>query len=102
MRKNLFCQRVRIFEIHCQTAMEAKSVDIFKAEMNRFLISQGVKSCGDKAGGWGWEGKIDRSATEWWCRLFGPKTVVVTIFFIARRGTEAEGCGLLQWTSKIL
>ena len=36
-----------------QKAVEAKSVDIFKAEIDRFLISTGVRGYGEKAGEWG-------------------------------------------------
>ena len=36
-----------------QKAVEAKSMDIVKTEVDRFLISTGVRGYGEKAGEWG-------------------------------------------------
>lgn len=33
--------------------VEAKTMGIFKAEIDRFLVSTGVKGYGEKAGEWG-------------------------------------------------
>lgn len=37
--------------------MEAKGIDIFTAEIDRFLIRAGVRGYVEKAGEWGREGK---------------------------------------------
>ena len=39
-----------------QLAVEARSLGIFRAEVDRFLIGQGVKGYGEKTGDWGCEG----------------------------------------------
>ena len=36
-----------------QKVVEAKSMNIFKAEIDGFLISTGVRGYGEKAGEWG-------------------------------------------------
>ena len=54
MRRNLFIQRVvNLWNSLPQKAVEAKSVDIFKAGIDRLLISMGVRGYGEKAGEWG-------------------------------------------------
>ena len=51
MRKNLFTQRVvDMWNVLPQKAVEAKSLDAFKRELDRALIDSGVKEYGVKAG----------------------------------------------------
>ena len=54
MRRNFFSQRVaNLWNTLSLKAVEAKSMDVFKAEIDRFLISMGVRGYGETAGEWG-------------------------------------------------
>ncbi|XP_072107366.1 uncharacterized protein [Mobula birostris] len=54
MRKNFFSQRVvNLWNLLPRAAVEAKSLGVFKAEICRYLSSQGIKGYGEKAGQWG-------------------------------------------------
>ena len=54
MRRNFCCRMVvNLWNSLPQTAVEATRMDIFKAEIDRFLISMGVRGYGEKAGEWG-------------------------------------------------
>ena len=54
MRRNFFSQRVaNLWNSLPQRAVEARSLSIFKTEIDRFLINKGIKGYGEKAGEWG-------------------------------------------------
>ena len=51
MRRNFFNQRVvNLWNSLPQRAVEAKSLNIFKKERDRFLDSKGIKGYGERAG----------------------------------------------------
>jgi len=51
--RNCFSQRIiSVWNSLLQPAVEADSLIIFKVEMDRFLINQGVKDCDGKAAQW--------------------------------------------------
>ncbi|XP_051873382.1 RNA-directed DNA polymerase from mobile element jockey isoform X2 [Pristis pectinata] len=53
MRRSFFTQRVvKLWNSLPRTAVEARSVGVFKEEIDRYLNSQGIKGYGDKAGKW--------------------------------------------------
>jgi len=53
MRRNLFTQRVvNLWNSLPQKAVETKSLNILKKEIDRFLDSKGVKVYGESAGVW--------------------------------------------------
>ena len=61
MSRNFFSQRVvNLWNPLLQLAVEAKTLGIFKMEIDRFLISKNIKGYREKAGEWGREGKVDQ------------------------------------------
>ena len=53
MRRNVFSQRVvNLWNSLPQKAVGAMSMDICKADTDRFLICMGVRGYGEKAGDW--------------------------------------------------
>ena len=54
MRRNFFSQRVvNLWNSLPQKAVEARSLSVFKTEIDRFLINKGIRCYGEKAGEWG-------------------------------------------------
>jgi len=54
MRMYFFSQRVvNLWNSLPQRAVEARSLSVFKTEIDRFLINKGIKGYGEKAGEWG-------------------------------------------------
>ena len=54
MRRNFCNQRVvTLWNYLPQKAVEARSLSVFKTEIDRFLINKGIRGCGEKAGEWG-------------------------------------------------
>jgi len=54
MRRNFFSQRVmNLWTSLPHRAVEAKSLSVFNIEIDRFLINNGIKGYGQKAGEWG-------------------------------------------------
>ena len=54
MRRNFFSQRVvNLWNSLPQNAVEARSLGVFKTEIDSFLIGKGIKGYGEKAGEWG-------------------------------------------------
>ena len=54
MRRNFFSQRVvNLWNSLPQKAVEARSLSVFKTEINRFLINKGIRGYGEKVGEWG-------------------------------------------------
>ena len=54
MQRNFFSQRVmNLWNSLLQRAVEARSLSIFKTEIDRFLINKETKGYGKKAGKWG-------------------------------------------------
>ena len=54
MRGNFFSQRVvNLWNSLPQKDVEARSLIVFKTEIDRFLINKGVRGYGEKAGEWG-------------------------------------------------
>ena len=54
MRRNFFSQRVvNLWNSLLQKAVGARSLSIFKTEIDRFLINKGIRGYGGKAGEWG-------------------------------------------------
>ena len=51
MRRNFFSQRVvNLWNSLSQKAVEARSLSVFKTEIDRFLIGKGIKGYGEKMG----------------------------------------------------
>ena len=54
LRKNYFSQRVvNLWNLLSRSAVDAGTVSKFKEERDRFLIGNGLKGDGEKAGKWG-------------------------------------------------
>ena len=54
MRRNFLSQRVmNLWNSLPQKTVEAGSMSVFKTEIDRFLINEGIKGYGEKAGEWG-------------------------------------------------
>ena len=54
LRRNYFSQRVvNLWNSLPQSAVDAGTVSKFKEELDRFLIGNGLKGYGEKAGKWG-------------------------------------------------
>ena len=54
MRRNFLSQRVvNLWNSLLQKAVEARSLSVFKTEIDRFLINKGIRCYGEKAGEWG-------------------------------------------------
>ena len=54
MRRNFFSQRVvNLWNSWRQKAAEARSLSVFKTEIDGFLIGKWIKGHGEKAGEWG-------------------------------------------------
>ena len=54
MRRNFFSQRVvNLWNSLPEKAVEARSLSVFKTEIDRFLINMGIRGYGEKAGEWG-------------------------------------------------
>ena len=54
MRRNFSSQRVvNLWNSLPQRAVEARSLSVFKIEIDRFLINKGIKGYEEKAGEWG-------------------------------------------------
>ena len=52
--RNFFSQRmVNLWNLLPQKAVEARSLTVFKTEIDRFLINKGIRGYGVKAGEWG-------------------------------------------------
>ena len=56
LRRKFFSKMVNLWNPLLLNAVEAKSLGPFKAEIDRFLISQAVKGYEEKAGEWSCEG----------------------------------------------
>ena len=57
MRKKFSQRVVDLWETLPHTAVEDQSLRVFKEEIDRYLISQGIKGYGEKAGNWNWMGE---------------------------------------------
>ena len=54
IRRNFSSQRVvNLWNSLPQKAVEARSLNVFKTEIDRFLINKGIRDYGEKAGEWG-------------------------------------------------
>ena len=54
MRRNFFSQRVvNLWNSLLQKAVEARSLSVFKTEIDRLLINKTIRGYGEKAGEWG-------------------------------------------------
>ena len=54
MRRNFFSQRaVNPWNSLAQKAVEGRSLSAFKTEIDWYLIGNGIKDYGEKAGEWG-------------------------------------------------
>ena len=54
MRRNFFSEKVvNLWNSLPQKAVEARSLSVFKTEIDRFLINKGIRTYGEKALEWG-------------------------------------------------
>ena len=78
MRRNFFSQRVvNLWNFLLQKAVEARSLSVFKTEIDRFLINKGIRGYREKGRRMGMR-KIS-AMIEWWSRLNGPSGLILLL-----------------------